>query len=244
MTTMYTMDQACKELHVSRNTLLRYIRTGQLKAAKVGGKWQIPEDSLAELTQAADPEQAREDDALLDAYHRLTPSRRAMVLDLARDLQDVPASLRIQRLTPREQTFLGDYRHLAEHRRGKAEECLRDLVRKQDDQEQYHLIWGAASEDLQRWAMAAADQDPSQAGYLLSMLEDEVNRQLPMGQWFDVKTCRPMVASKDRLQDEDAGTSPEDWTAIMTQAEDQALLRLRKWQQRQQRLGKGGESYD
>lgn len=244
MTTMYTMDQACEELHVSRNTLLRYIRTGQLRAAKVGGKWQIPEDALAELTQDADPERAREDAALLDAYHKLTPSRRGMVMDLARDLQDVPASLRIQRLTPREQTFLGDYRHLAEYRRGEAEEYLRDLVRKQDDQEQYHLVWGAASQDLQGWAMAAAGQDPSQAGYLLSMLEDEVNRQLPMGQWFDVKAGRPMVASKDRLQDEDAGTPQEDWAAIMARAEDQALLRLRKWQQRQQRLEEGGESND
>lgn len=229
----YTMNEVCELLHVSRRTLLTYIQSGQLAATKAGGKWQISEEAVADFTKSGNPQQARDDADLLELYHALTPSRRQAVHDLAQDLQEAGTSSRIQRLTPREQTIIHDYRHLSEQRKEKAEKALRDCVRQEDQEQQWRTTWGDTDPALKSWAMAASGNDPDQAGYLLSMVEDEVNRQLPAGQWFDSRTARPMMDSLDRGQAEDAGTDADTWKAIMDRAEGQALVRLRKWRRRQ-----------
>lgn len=234
--TFYSVNQICDLLHVTRRTVLNYIQSGSLRAVKVGGKWQISQAALTDFTRGGDPEQARQDTELLNLFHTLPPSRREAVLSLAKDLQDSSAGSRIQYLTPRERTALRDYRYITDPRKEQAENCLRDLVREQDEQETWEQTWGSTDPTLKAWALAETDGDAGEAAYLLSMTENEINRQLPPGQWFDSRTARPLTDSINRTQPEDAGTDPEAWAEIMDRAETLALNRLHLWQERQNRM--------
>ncbi len=42
----YTLDEVAEALRVTRRTLYSYIKTGQLKATKIGRFWRVSEDSL------------------------------------------------------------------------------------------------------------------------------------------------------------------------------------------------------
>lgn len=46
MTKMYTLKEACDILGISRQTALKYIQTGKLKAVKIGGAWKCTEAAL------------------------------------------------------------------------------------------------------------------------------------------------------------------------------------------------------
>lgn len=47
--TVYTVQEAAKELHLSTNTVHKYIRNGRLKAQKIGKAWLISEASIREI---------------------------------------------------------------------------------------------------------------------------------------------------------------------------------------------------
>lgn len=47
--TLYNVTEAAKELHLSTNTIHKYIRNKKLKAQKVGKSWLITEASIREL---------------------------------------------------------------------------------------------------------------------------------------------------------------------------------------------------
>lgn len=53
----YTVDSAATKLGVHSRTVLRFIRDGKLKAAKVGRQWRIRREDLSALT--GEPEQER-----------------------------------------------------------------------------------------------------------------------------------------------------------------------------------------
>lgn len=46
---VYTLTEVSKILKVSRVSLLKYIKTGKLKAKKAVGRWLITEDALKEF---------------------------------------------------------------------------------------------------------------------------------------------------------------------------------------------------
>lgn len=46
---IYTVDESTKILNVSYQTVRTYIKTGLLKAQKIGRRWYIPEDSIKKL---------------------------------------------------------------------------------------------------------------------------------------------------------------------------------------------------
>lgn len=44
--TVYTLTELEPVLGVTHRTLLDYVKTGRLKAVKIGGKWKVSEDNL------------------------------------------------------------------------------------------------------------------------------------------------------------------------------------------------------
>lgn len=46
---VYTLTEIEPVLGVTHRTLLEYVKTGKLKAVKIGGKWKISEDNLREF---------------------------------------------------------------------------------------------------------------------------------------------------------------------------------------------------
>lgn len=46
-----TVDEAASFLRVSRETVLRHLRTGKLRGVKVGQLWRIPRAELEKLAQ-------------------------------------------------------------------------------------------------------------------------------------------------------------------------------------------------
>ena len=43
---LYTLEELSEKLSVTVYTLRNYIRSGKLKAAKIGGKWRVSEENL------------------------------------------------------------------------------------------------------------------------------------------------------------------------------------------------------
>lgn len=43
---LYTLTEVEPILGVSHRTLLDYVKTGKIKAAKIGGKWKVSEENL------------------------------------------------------------------------------------------------------------------------------------------------------------------------------------------------------
>ena len=45
----YTIQQVMEQLHISDETIYRYIRSGKIKAIRVGGLWRISSEALDEF---------------------------------------------------------------------------------------------------------------------------------------------------------------------------------------------------
>lgn len=43
---LYTLEELTDMLNVTVYTLRNYVKSGKLKAAKIGGKWRVSEDNL------------------------------------------------------------------------------------------------------------------------------------------------------------------------------------------------------
>ena len=52
--TLYSTDELSEKLNVTVTTLRRYIKNGNLKARKVGGRWFISEEALREFFKGSD----------------------------------------------------------------------------------------------------------------------------------------------------------------------------------------------
>ena len=55
-TTAYTPAEAAEILHKNPDTVRRYIRSGKLKAQKVGNTWYITDKTLTEFVTGEKPE--------------------------------------------------------------------------------------------------------------------------------------------------------------------------------------------
>ena len=55
-TTAYTVDEVAEKIHKTRDTVLRYIHNGELKAQRVGRPYYITEQSLTEFITGEKPE--------------------------------------------------------------------------------------------------------------------------------------------------------------------------------------------
>ena len=55
-TTAYTPTEAAEILHKNPDTVRRYIRSGKLKAQKVGNTWYITDKTLTEFVTGEKPE--------------------------------------------------------------------------------------------------------------------------------------------------------------------------------------------
>lgn len=51
---LYTLTEIEPLIGVTHRTLLEYVKSGKLKARKVGGKWKVSEDNLKEFVNGAD----------------------------------------------------------------------------------------------------------------------------------------------------------------------------------------------
>jgi len=51
MPRMLTVDRVAKELSLSRRTVYRYIKSGQIKARKIGAGWRIPRSELERIVR-------------------------------------------------------------------------------------------------------------------------------------------------------------------------------------------------
>lgn len=50
MEMLLTVEQAAQRLQLSRPTLRRLLASGELRGARVGRQWRVPETAIAELT--------------------------------------------------------------------------------------------------------------------------------------------------------------------------------------------------
>lgn len=55
-TTAYTVDEVAEIIHKTRDTVLRYIHSGKLKAQKVGRPYYVTETALTEFITGEKPE--------------------------------------------------------------------------------------------------------------------------------------------------------------------------------------------
>lgn len=46
---VYTIDEIAELLHITRRTLYAYLKTGKLKAIKVGKYWRVTEENLKDF---------------------------------------------------------------------------------------------------------------------------------------------------------------------------------------------------
>ena len=53
---VYTLEELIEVLQVTRRTLYNYIKTGKLKAAKMGKYWRVTEKQLEEFLKATNTE--------------------------------------------------------------------------------------------------------------------------------------------------------------------------------------------
>ena len=58
---LLTVQQVMDIIKVADETVYRYIRTGKLKAVRVGGLWRVPQSALDEFLQ--------QDQALIRSHH-------------------------------------------------------------------------------------------------------------------------------------------------------------------------------
>ena len=49
--TIITVEEACKILHIAKNTLYELLRTGEIRAFKLQRKWMIPLHSILEYIE-------------------------------------------------------------------------------------------------------------------------------------------------------------------------------------------------
>lgn len=56
MTAVYTVPEICALMNVSRETVYRWLRTGELRSLKVGGLRRITEDQLNEFLASKEEE--------------------------------------------------------------------------------------------------------------------------------------------------------------------------------------------
>jgi len=59
----YTVEEAARLLRVSRQAILRLLRTGQTRGVKIGRHWRILGAALLDLSTAAGAVTAREDES-------------------------------------------------------------------------------------------------------------------------------------------------------------------------------------
>lgn len=55
-TTAYTIKEAAEIMHRSVSTIRNYIKSGELKAQKVGNTWYVTDKTLTELVTGEKPE--------------------------------------------------------------------------------------------------------------------------------------------------------------------------------------------
>ena len=55
-TTAYTVDEVAERIHRSKDTVLRYIHNGELRAQRVGRPYYITEEALTEFITGEKPE--------------------------------------------------------------------------------------------------------------------------------------------------------------------------------------------
>ena len=55
-TTAYTVEEVAEKMHKTRDTILRYIHSGELRAQKVGRPYYITEEALIEFITGEKPE--------------------------------------------------------------------------------------------------------------------------------------------------------------------------------------------
>lgn len=48
---VYTLEEVTELLHTTRRTLYRYIKSGKLKAVKIGGRWKVTDEALKDFLQ-------------------------------------------------------------------------------------------------------------------------------------------------------------------------------------------------
>lgn len=51
---IYSLDEVQSILQVTRRTLYTYIKSGKLKAVKIGKYWRVPSDALQQLISTGD----------------------------------------------------------------------------------------------------------------------------------------------------------------------------------------------
>lgn len=49
--TIITVEETCKILHITKNTLYELLRTGEIRAFKLQRKWMIPSKSVLEYIE-------------------------------------------------------------------------------------------------------------------------------------------------------------------------------------------------
>ena len=52
---VYTLDEICEILKVTKRTMYNYIRAGKLKAVKMGKYWRVTEENLRAFIEAGSP---------------------------------------------------------------------------------------------------------------------------------------------------------------------------------------------
>jgi excisionase family DNA binding protein len=57
MEQMYTVEEAATQFHVSDQTVRQWLRTGKLKATKLGRRWLIAESAIKAKLESASTEE-------------------------------------------------------------------------------------------------------------------------------------------------------------------------------------------
>ena len=47
----YDLKEVCEKLSISRQTVMKYCRSGEIKANKIGGVWRVTKESLKSFLQ-------------------------------------------------------------------------------------------------------------------------------------------------------------------------------------------------
>jgi excisionase family DNA binding protein len=58
MERVYTVEEAAAQFHVGHETIRRWMKTGKLKATKMGRRWLIPESSMHAVLKGSTKEKA------------------------------------------------------------------------------------------------------------------------------------------------------------------------------------------
>ena len=52
---VYTLEEVCEILSITKRTVYNYIKAGKLKAFKMGKYWRVTEESLRAFTETGSP---------------------------------------------------------------------------------------------------------------------------------------------------------------------------------------------